>query len=65
MVQFSSSLDAKLGTLTKCHYGAFKKSLPDIKREVAVAGGVLEEEDLPAVPFSPEREGPETGGQTL
>lgn len=30
--------------------------MPNIKGEVVVAGGVLEEEDLPVVPFRPERE---------
>lgn len=29
--------------------------MPDIKGEVVVAGGVLEEEDLPVVSFRPER----------
>ena len=32
------------------------KELPNIKGEVVVAGGVLEEEDLPVVSFRPERE---------
>ncbi|KAA8594477.1 hypothetical protein FQN60_011612 [Etheostoma spectabile] len=52
---FASSLPAELGTLTKCHCGIFKE-LPNIKGEVVVAGGVLEEEDLPVVSFRPERE---------
>ena len=29
--------------------------MPNIKEEVVVAGGVLEEEDLPVVSFRPER----------
>lgn len=52
---FASSLHAELGTLTKCHCGIFKE-LPNIKGEVVVAGGALEEEDLPVVSFRPERE---------
>lgn len=32
------------------------RELPNIKVEVAVAGGVLEEEDLPVVSFRPKRE---------
>lgn len=52
---FASSLHVELGTLTKCHCGIFKE-LPNIKGEVVVAGGVLEEEDLPVVSFRPERE---------
>lgn len=51
---FSSGLHAELGTLTKCHCGIFSE-LPNIKGEVVVAGGVLEEEDLPVVSFRPER----------
>lgn len=51
---FASSLQAELGTLTKRHCGIFKE-LPNIKGEVVVAGGVLEEEDLPVVSFRPER----------
>lgn len=47
--------NAELGTLTKCHCGIFKE-LPNIKGEVVVAGGVLEEEDLPVVSFRPKRE---------
>lgn len=51
---FASSCHTELGSLTECRCGIFKE-LANIKGEVAVAGGVLEEEDLPAAPFRPER----------
>lgn len=51
---FASSRHSELGSLTECRCGIFKE-LANIKGEVAVAGGVLEEEDLPAAPFRPER----------
>lgn len=51
---FASSRHTELGSLTECRCGIFKE-LANIKGEVVVAGGVLEEEDLPAAPFRPER----------
>lgn len=51
---FASGRHTEPGSRAECRCGIFKE-LANIKGEVVVAGGVLEEEDLPAAPFRPQR----------